>query len=198
MKEQLAIVQSLVDDAVSQGAKILVGGSPNTSCGDGNFYQPTVLTGVKGERAKRASFDEDEHTRDESREMTTDEMATSTTELTLFHSIRLARFIRFALTSLKMRLTSLGAAGMRIWTEEVFGPVMCIIQVDGDSDDVCVRMVNDCPFGLGSSCYSGNQKRAESIGSRLRSGMFTANDFGVNYLIQSLPFGGVNESGFDR
>ncbi|GMI60508.1 hypothetical protein ScalyP_jg8544 [Parmales sp. scaly parma] len=136
MKEQLAIVQSLVDDAVSQGAKILVGGSPNTSCGDGNFYQPTVLTGVK--------------------------------------------------------------AGMRIWTEEVFGPVMCIIQVDGDSDDVCVRMVNDCPFGLGSSCYSGNQKRAESIGSRLRSGMFTANDFGVNYLIQSLPFGGVNESGFDR
>ena len=28
--------------------------------------------------------------------------------------------------------------------------------------------------------------------------MFTANDFGVNYLIQSLPFGGVNESGFDR
>jgi len=28
--------------------------------------------------------------------------------------------------------------------------------------------------------------------------MFTANDFGVNYLIQSLPFGGVKESGFDR
>ena len=28
--------------------------------------------------------------------------------------------------------------------------------------------------------------------------MFTANDFGVNYLVQSLPFGGVNESGFDR
>ena len=28
--------------------------------------------------------------------------------------------------------------------------------------------------------------------------MFTANDFGVNYLIQSLPFGGVKESGFGR
>jgi len=36
------------------------------------------------------------------------------------------------------------------------------------------------------------------IGKRIRSGMFTVNDFGVNYLIQSLPFGGVKESGFAR
>ena len=28
--------------------------------------------------------------------------------------------------------------------------------------------------------------------------MLTANDFGVNYLIQSLPFGGVKESDFGR
>jgi len=36
----------------------------------------------KGERAKRASLDEDEHTRDESNEMAADIMATSTTKLT--------------------------------------------------------------------------------------------------------------------
>ena len=36
------------------------------------------------------------------------------------------------------------------------------------------------------------------IGKQIRSGMFTVNDFGVNYLIQSLPFGGVRESGFGR
>ena len=41
-----------------------------------------------GERAKRASLDEEENTRDESREMATYIMATSTTKLTLFHSIR--------------------------------------------------------------------------------------------------------------
>mgnify|MGYP006108526505 CR=1 FL=1 len=46
-----------------------------------------------GERAKRAS------------EICTDIMAASTTELT--HSICLARFIRFALASLKMHLASL-------------------------------------------------------------------------------------------
>ena len=49
------------------------------------------------------------HTRDESREMAIDILATFTTELTLFHSIRLARFIRFALASIKMHLASLGA-----------------------------------------------------------------------------------------
>ena len=50
---------------------------------------------MRGERAKRASLDEDEHTRDESREMATDIMATSTTELT--HSIHFARLVRFVL-----------------------------------------------------------------------------------------------------
>ena len=47
---------------------------------------------MRGERAKRASLDEDEHTRDESREMATDIMATSTTKLT--HPIRLTRLVR--------------------------------------------------------------------------------------------------------
>jgi hypothetical protein len=31
-----------------------------------------------------------------------------------------------------------------------------------------------------------------------RAGMTTINDFGVNYLVQALPFGGVKFSGFDR
>lgn len=87
---------------------------------------------------------------------------------------------------------------MRIWREEVFGPIMCIITVPGDSDDTCVQMVNDCAFGLGSSVYSASTSRAMAIGSQFNTGMFTANDFGVNYLIQSLPFGGVKESGFGR
>lgn len=87
---------------------------------------------------------------------------------------------------------------MRISKEEVFGPVMCIITVPNDSDDECIRLVNDCDFGLGASVYSSSQKRAVKIGSAIRSGMVTINDFGVNYLIQSLPFGGVKESGFGR
>jgi len=54
---------------------------------------------IAGERAKRASFEEDENTPDESREIATDIMAASTTKLT--HPINsfgsLARFARFSL-----------------------------------------------------------------------------------------------------
>jgi len=87
---------------------------------------------------------------------------------------------------------------MRISKEEVFGPIMCVITVPNDSDDECIRMVNACDFGLGSSVYSASQERGMRIGNAIETGMFTVNDFGVNYLIQSLPFGGVKESGFGR
>lgn len=87
---------------------------------------------------------------------------------------------------------------MRIAKEEVFGPVMCVVKVPKDDDEVCVKMVNDCAFGLGCCVYGGSQARAERIGKQLKSGMCTINDFGVNYLIQALPFGGVGESGFGR
>jgi acyl-CoA reductase-like NAD-dependent aldehyde dehydrogenase len=87
---------------------------------------------------------------------------------------------------------------MRISREEVFGPVMAIQKVPNNDDAECIRMVNDCVFGLGSCIYAKNAKRAERIATQIRSGMCTVNDFAVNYLIQSLPFGGVRESGFGR
>ena len=75
---------------------------------------PTKLATVKkGERAKRASLEEDEHTRDEVREMATGIKATSNTKLTLFHLILLTRLTRFALASLKMRTISLRSAQTR-------------------------------------------------------------------------------------
>jgi len=87
---------------------------------------------------------------------------------------------------------------MRIANEEVFGPVMAIMTVPNNDDDLAVEMVNDCDFGLGSAVFSRSQARATKIGDKIRAGMTTVNDFGVNYLVQSLPFGGVKESGFDR
>ena len=74
--------------------------SGNIYCNDAACYEVTLPD--LGERAKRASLDEDENTRDEVREMATDIMATSTAMLT--HPIRLARlahFTRFARPSLK-------------------------------------------------------------------------------------------------
>lgn len=87
---------------------------------------------------------------------------------------------------------------MLIAQEEVFGPVMCIAKVKNNDDEVCIRMVNDCKYGLGSSVFSLDQARAIRLGARIRAGMTTINDFAVNYLVQTLPFGGVKDSGFDR
>ena len=61
-----------------------------------------------------------------------------------------------------------------------------------------VELANDSAFGLGAYCFSGSQARAERIGRRIKSGMFVANDYASNGMCQSLPFGGVKESGFDR
>ncbi len=55
--------------------------------------------------------------------------------------------------------------GMRIWKEEVFGPVMVIVKCG--SDDEAVRLANDCPFGLGSAVFSRSTARARSIGAHL-------------------------------
>jgi len=140
-------VQSLIDDAVSKGARVITGGKiPMTtsdtttdtrlgaSMAGGQFYPPTILTGV---------------TRD-----------------------------------------------MRVWKEEVFGPVMAVTTFK--TDDEAVSIANDCDFGLGSSVWSKNTSRARRIAARIEAGMSSVNDFAATYMAQSLPFGGVKESGFDR
>lgn len=85
---------------------------------------------------------------------------------------------------------------MKIVNEETFGPVMLIMKFS--SDEEVIEMANDSEFGLGCSIFSTNYKRAEAIGREIESGMCTINDFGVSYLIQNLPFGGVKNSGFGR
>lgn len=87
---------------------------------------------------------------------------------------------------------------MRIANEEVFGPVMAIFKVPRDSDEACIAMANSTEYGLGGTVYSGSPARANAIAARLHTGMVGINAFGLNYLVQSLPFGGVKSSGFDR
>ncbi|EPY18675.1 aldehyde dehydrogenase (NAD+) [Strigomonas culicis] len=85
---------------------------------------------------------------------------------------------------------------MPIAQEEVFGPVLVVMKFKDDEE--AIAMVNSCPYGLGGSVFSADIPRAQGIATRLRTGMININDFGINYLCQSLPFGGVKISGFDR
>jgi hypothetical protein len=87
---------------------------------------------------------------------------------------------------------------MDIFNQEVFGPVMTVVKVPNDDDNECIRLVNQSEFGLGSSIFTGNDAEGLAIGRQFRTGMLTVNDYASNYLIQSLPFGGVKESGFGR
>ena len=61
-----------------------------------------------------------------------------------------------------------------------------------------LRLANDSEFGLCSSVWSKNTKYANHIVNQLHVGMSNINDYGVNYLVQSLPFGGVKMSGYGR
>ena len=56
-----------------------------------------------------------------------------------------------------------------------------------------------CSFGLSSCAFAASTARAKAVASRLKAGMSSVNDLeGTTYLSQSLPFGGVGESGFDK
>jgi hypothetical protein len=88
---------------------------------------------------------------------------------------------------------------MRVFQEEIFGPIMCIFKVKGDSDDEAIRMANNCKFALSSCAFSGSFARAKKVASQLTAGMSAVNDLeGCTYMSQSLPFGGCKDSGYDR
>jgi len=85
---------------------------------------------------------------------------------------------------------------MRISQEEVFGPVLCVSRFS--TDDEAVALANGCAFGLGSSVFGRSPRRCRQVAARLEAGMSSINDFATTYMAQSLPFGGVKESGYDR
>ncbi|XP_059646585.1 aldehyde dehydrogenase 22A1 isoform X2 [Cornus florida] len=85
---------------------------------------------------------------------------------------------------------------MKLMQEEAFGPIMPIMKFS--SDEEVVKLANDSKYGLGCAVFSGSQRRAKEIASQLHCGVAAINDFASNYMCQSLPFGGVKDSGFGR
>lgn len=123
-------VIELVDDAVTHGAKVLIGGDTN-DLGQ-NFYEATVLTNV-------------------------DEK-------------------------------------MRIWSEEIFGPVVPLYSFSCEEE--VVRKANDTEVGLAGYFYTQDVSRIFRVASQLETGMVAVNA-GVVSIVQA-PFGGVKESGIGR
>ncbi len=84
---------------------------------------------------------------------------------------------------------------MRIYHEETFGPVKCVVRVDGV--DAAVACANDNEFGLSASVFGGDIARAFQVARRIESGICHVNGPTVHDEAQ-MPFGGVKGSGIGR
>jgi acyl-CoA reductase-like NAD-dependent aldehyde dehydrogenase len=77
--------------------------------------------------------------------------------------------------------------------DEVFGPVLVVI--DYEDDDDAVRIANNSIYGLSGSVFGG-EDRALALARRIRTGTFSIN--GGNYFSPDAPFGGYKQSGIGR
>jgi acyl-CoA reductase-like NAD-dependent aldehyde dehydrogenase len=81
--------------------------------------------------------------------------------------------------------------GMRLMTEETFGPAVGIMKVG--SDDEAVALMNDSDFGLTASIWTTDESAALDIGDRIATGTWFMNR--CDYLDPALAWTGVKDSG---
>ena len=123
-------VADYVEDAVSKGATVVVGGKRVDR--PGWFYEPTLLTGITPE--------------------------------------------------------------MKLYAEEVFGPVAALWTVD--SLDEAIEIANSHPYGLGSNLWSEDEGERAQFVRDIQSGMAFINGMTTSW--PQLPFGGIKQSGYGR
>lgn len=76
--------------------------------------------------------------------------------------------------------------------EEVFGPVLSVIEVD--STDEAIAVANDTEYGLTASAFSATGGRAIRAAREIRAGTVTINCYREGDV--TTPFGGYKQSGF--
>lgn len=82
---------------------------------------------------------------------------------------------------------------MRVYQEEVFGPIMSIIPFN-DSDDI-VAMANDTEYGLAAYVFTNDLSKAMYLSENIMAGSVSVNEPLYDY---NLPHGGLKESGVGK
>jgi 5-carboxymethyl-2-hydroxymuconic-semialdehyde dehydrogenase len=83
---------------------------------------------------------------------------------------------------------------MRIFREEIFGPVVCVTPFAGEAE--AVALANATAYGLAAYIWTRDLARAHRVAHAVESGMTWINSHNVRDLRS--PFGGVKASGLGR
>ena len=82
---------------------------------------------------------------------------------------------------------------MRIFREEVFGPVLAITEYA--TLDEAITLANDSDYGLSGAVWSSDERHALAVALTLRTGTVGINGAGLDV---GAPFGGYKQSGLGR
>jgi succinate-semialdehyde dehydrogenase len=85
-------------------------------------------------------------------------------------------------------------AGMTVFREETFGPVVAII-VANDAEHA-LALANDSAYGLSGAIWTADVRRAKAMARRLESGGVFINGFAASD--PRTPIGGIKKSGYGR
>ena len=83
---------------------------------------------------------------------------------------------------------------MTIAREEIFGPVMCVLDFDDEAE--VIARANATEFGLSAGVFTADFSRAHRVVDQLEAGTLWINTY--NLCPVEIPFGGSKQSGFGR
>ena len=83
---------------------------------------------------------------------------------------------------------------MRVAREEIFGPVLAVLEFD--DPDEAVALANDTDYGLAAAVWTSDVRLAHRLSRRLRAGVVWVNTFDAADV--TVPFGGFKQSGSGR
>ncbi|MFF2045761.1 aldehyde dehydrogenase family protein [Kitasatospora sp. NPDC058170] len=87
-----------------------------------------------------------------------------------------------------------GVNSMRIFQEEIFGPVLAVTRFDGFDD--AIELANDTPYGLGAGVWSRDGNTAYRAGRAIQAGRVWTNCY--HAYPAHAAFGGYKNSGIGR
>jgi len=83
---------------------------------------------------------------------------------------------------------------MKIFQQEVFGPVVCLSKFSSISE--AVELVNNSDFALAACIWTKDEQKAKTIAKEIEAGTIWVNTYGMFF--NELPYGGFKQSGFGK